>query len=242
MNGLGDPQCGRQDLVFIGNREEALGYDRNTVVEAVFSVLTNVAFVVPLRMLAARGRTIDVTSCVGLMVTSSCYHWCDTFRVSFLGMNGGNWHRLDNIFAIVSFVALVPMLMGRESKEGPSRSELDALRWSMLFVGLFFQELNPWNVLCTAAPIALAFLYFFYWSRYRAPFGHADRFKTKEFACAIVASTVGMVFFVFGLDEDRDAFRFFHGLWHLFNAASASLYLLALDPLLASSSRVHGSD
>ena len=29
--------------------------------------------------------------------------------------------------------------------------------------GLFFQELNPWNVLCTITPVILAFLYYLWW-------------------------------------------------------------------------------
>ena len=42
-----------------------------------------------------------------------------------------------------------------------------------------------------------------------------------------------MVCFVKGLDEDNDPARFFHGLWHIANAFSASLLLAALDPVEA---------
>ena len=231
---LGDPQCGRQDLVFVGNRFPAAALDAKVVFELVLGVSSNLCFYFPLRLLAARGRVADCCSCVGLLVTSVCYHVCDTLRVTFLGMNAGNWHRLDNVFAIISFVALVPLLMGRAgSPGGPTRDEVDALRWSALFVGLFFQELNPWNVGCTAAPVALAFAYYvFVWRRRAAPLRkNDDRFARRDFKLALAATAIGLACFVLGLDEDWDTCRVFHSLWHVANATAASLYVAALDPI-----------
>ena len=145
-------------------------------------------------------------------------------------MNAGNWHRLDNIFAIVTPVAVVPLLMGR-ARTPQHQRDIDFVRWSSLFIGLFFQELNPWNVLCTITPVILAFLYYLWWWNNRAPKGHAARFRTRPFRLALVASCCAVVCFVKGLDEDNDPARFFHGLWHIANACSASLLLVALDPV-----------
>ena len=50
---------------------------------------------------------------------------------------------LDNIFAIVTPVAVVPLLMGR-ARTVEHQRDIDFVRWSSLFIGLFFQELNPW--------------------------------------------------------------------------------------------------
>mmetsp|Transcript_27319 Transcript_27319/g.81950 ORF Transcript_27319/g.81950 Transcript_27319/m.81950 type:complete len:276 (+) Transcript_27319:255-1082(+) len=230
FNALGDPNCGRQDLVFLGTREAPREADGAAWLEFLFAVATNAAFLVPLRMLARRRRVPDVASCAGLVLTSTLYHYCDTFRVSVFGMNAGNWHRLDNVFAVVSSVALVPLLMGREGA-GPTREELEGLRWTALFVGLFFQELNPWNVACTVGPILGAFAYCLWWCRTRAPPGHSARFRSRAFGTAFAAHVVSLCLFALGLDEERDAFRACHGLWHVTNAASAALYIGALDPL-----------
>ena len=100
-----------------------------------------------------------------------------------------------------------------------------------MFIGLFFQELNPWNVLCTITPVVLAFLYYLWWYYNRAPKGHSQRFRTRPFRLALVASSCAVVCFVKGLDEHNDPARFFHGLWHVANACSASLLLVALDPV-----------
>ena len=142
---LGDPFCGRQDLVFVGHRQEPRPWNRETLFEFLNGVATNLLFLVPLRMLHARRRTADTAACAGLIITSSAYHYCDVFRVKLLNMNAGNWHRLDNIFAIVTPVAVVPLLMGRARTPDHQR-DIDFVRWSSLFIGLFFQELNPWSV------------------------------------------------------------------------------------------------
>ena len=229
---LGDPFCGRQDLVFVGHRQEAREWSRDTVLEFLNGVATNLLFLLPLRMLHARRRTADTCACLGLIITSSAYHYCDVFRIKLLGMNAGNWHRLDNIFAIVTPVAVVPLLMGR-ARTPQHQRDIDFVRSSSLFIGLFFQELNPWNVLCTITPVVLAFLYYVWWWHNRAPKGHAARFRTRPFRLALVASCCAVVCFVKGLDEHNDPARFFHGCWHIANAASASLLLAALDPVEA---------
>ena len=87
------------------------------------------------------------------------------------------------------------------------------------------------NVLCTITPVVLAFLYYLWWYYNRAPKGHSQRFRTRPFRLALVASCCAVVCFVKGLDEHNDPARFFHGLWHVANACSASLLLVALDPV-----------
>jgi Protein of unknown function (DUF3522) len=41
------------------------------------------------------------------VLTSVFYHLAETLRRSFLGMSAGQWHRLDNVFALLTFNGLV---------------------------------------------------------------------------------------------------------------------------------------
>ena len=61
---LGDPFCGRQDLVFVGHRQEPRPWSRDTVLEFLNGVATNLLFLLPLRMLHARRRTADTAACL----------------------------------------------------------------------------------------------------------------------------------------------------------------------------------
>ena len=90
---LGDPFCGRQDLIFVGHRQDSREWSRDTLFEFLNGVATNLLFLIPLRMLHNRRRTADTAACLGLIITSSAYHYCDVFRVKLLNMNAGNWHR-----------------------------------------------------------------------------------------------------------------------------------------------------
>ena len=56
---LGDPQCGRQDLVFVGNRFPAAALDAKVVFELVLGVSSNLCFYFPLRLLAARSYPVQ---------------------------------------------------------------------------------------------------------------------------------------------------------------------------------------
>ena len=45
------------------------------------------------------------------LVSSCLYHYCEPTSSQFFGMNGGNWHRLDNIGAIMCFANLFVYFM-----------------------------------------------------------------------------------------------------------------------------------
>lgn len=147
---FGDPDCGRHDLVYVGERRPT-GRPRWTQalsVEFAISVLSNAAFVAPIWMLARRGRVCDVITATALAASSTAYHACEIAQIEFMRMNAGNWHRLDNVFSILSFASLVPLLMGRANSVAPTQEQLDLCRWTVLVVGLVFQELNPWHIAC----------------------------------------------------------------------------------------------
>ena len=48
--------------------------------EFLNGVATNLPFLLPLRMLHARRRTADTCACLGLIITSSAYHYCDAVQ------------------------------------------------------------------------------------------------------------------------------------------------------------------
>jgi len=155
---------------------------------------------------------------------STLYHLGDTIDDRFGGMNEGNWHRLDNVFAILSFVGIFLYIMDC-SLSHETRQEIRTL--FVLFTVLL-QEMAPWNIECTLIPIALAFLAFWFYL-YKHPAvrlalwkGGPDRLFTKGFMLA----ALGIVGFIKGLNEDEDYLRIAHGCWHFFTGLSF-LYMIA---------------
>lgn len=58
-------------------------------------------------------------------------------------MTPGNWHRLDNVCAILTFQVLAidyARFQHNNTKEG--------VRWALLMLCLWCQEKGPWNVMC----------------------------------------------------------------------------------------------
>jgi hypothetical protein len=53
-------------------------------------------------------QNLRFEAAIGLfgLFTSMLYHFCEPTELVILGMNGGNWHRLDNIGAIMCFANL----------------------------------------------------------------------------------------------------------------------------------------
>lgn len=66
-------------------------------------------------------------------------------------MNAGNWHRLDNVFAIASFCAIMYHIADFKT---PKQKEL--ARWGILMFNLFCQERGPWEIINLIIPLLLA--------------------------------------------------------------------------------------
>ena len=176
------------------------------------TVATNLAFVPAFVRCVRRGLAFEAVLGLATAVTSALYHVGDTTNRRFWGMNPGQWHRLDNVFAIESLNSLVLTWMDLDA--GPLR---DALRWGSMVLTVAFQELGPWQLSCTPAPMAataLCFLCFLaahprHWRSY-------NRNMRRGVACMAVA----LFFFVLGLDEGKDFLRLSHGAWHCFIGAA----------------------
>ncbi|ETL39237.1 hypothetical protein F441_09616 [Phytophthora nicotianae CJ01A1] len=146
------------------------------------------------------------------MTTSFMYHVCDSIDGS-LWLTEGQWHRLDNIGAIMSFVSWSIHLMdlGHPVLER-------YVQYFFLGVVLVFQEKNPWDELNSVIPVAGSFvlLLMTFAMRRRVP-----KYDYQQFRRGLMLLACGILCFVRGLDDDTDPFRFFHGCWHGFVGAAA---------------------
>lgn len=81
-------------------------YDSDKWWEVVVVVFTN-SFALPLMYLCYKINTPHaVVIAIGTCITSTFYHTGDTLQVLIFGMDHGRWHRLDNIFIILSLQQL----------------------------------------------------------------------------------------------------------------------------------------
>ncbi|KAL4158337.1 hypothetical protein PRNP1_004115 [Phytophthora ramorum] len=146
------------------------------------------------------------------MITSFMYHVCDSID-SPLWLTEGQWHRLDNIGSIMSFVMWGIHLMDLR------RPVLQRyLQYFFLSVVLMYQEKNPWDEWNSIAPVASCFslLFLSFAVRRRVP-----KYDFQQFRRGLLLLLCGIGCFVRGLDDDTDPFRFFHGCWHGFVGAAA---------------------
>lgn len=123
-----------------------------------------------------------------------------------LGMDAGSWHRLDNVYAILSVQSM--FLFFADFKAATTN---DMVRWLCLTVCLFFQQLSPWNLLCTVLPILLAV--FIMLSKFIFT-QQLPSFDRMNLIFGMLASLIGIIFFQRGLDEDHDYLRLNHSMWH----------------------------
>jgi len=227
---LWGPECSRQDIVFVGHRYGPRPYSLGLLVEMVLTVLTNGGFLVPIYMLARRGKISEFLCGFCLFLSSTLYHLCDTFQIRILGMTAGNWHRLDNVFSIANCMTLLPLLMGGDKKHA------EIIRWGGFLIGVFFQELHPWHLGTMLAPILLSYCYYFLWTLFVAT-PECGLLRLARCRKPFSLLFFGLIAFFLGLYEEDTADSLFflwaraaHGLWHLLNAmAAASFISILLD-------------
>lgn len=133
------------------------------------------------------------------------------------GMDAGSWHRLDNVFAILSVQIL--FLYFADLK---STTMNDAVRWISLVVTLFCQQLSPWNIVCTIIPILFSSLIMFgnYFITQQLP-----HLKSINFILGFFTALLGIFFFQRGLDDENDYLRYNHSLWHAFAGLATYFFL-----------------
>eukprot|EP01061_Rhynchopus_euleeides_P041776 TRINITY_DN73040_c0_g1_i1.p1 TRINITY_DN73040_c0_g1~~TRINITY_DN73040_c0_g1_i1.p1 ORF type:complete len:243 (+),score=71.03 TRINITY_DN73040_c0_g1_i1:62-730(+) len=161
----------------------------------------------------------------GAVAVSVLYHTAEVWRQPLLGMTDGQWHRLDNVFAIMSFVSLMLFLM-----DNKNRAFDDFLRWGFIVLVTWAQERGPWILFYTVAPVVLAALLCL--GKYVVTLSLPTYLKLPEqrriFRNATATLAVSLYFFYKGLDETQDYLRLHHGLWHFFCSIAFYQYF-ALD-------------
>ncbi|KAJ9455545.1 hypothetical protein DIPPA_04730 [Diplonema papillatum] len=161
---------------------------------------------------------------IGIATTlvSFLYHACEVTRQPILGMNDGKWHRLDNVFAILTFVSLMLWLMDNRD---PKTDEF--FRWFFVVLTTWAQEKAPWVLAYTVVPVLLSVFIclakFVVVDRQPPSYLRAPA-ERRKFLTATATLAVSMYFFVKGLDDTNDYLRINHGLWHLFSGLAFFQY------------------
>ncbi|KAL0490385.1 CA4 [Acrasis kona] len=200
---------------------------------------------------------------IGFMtfLTSVCYHVCEALRMRIWDMNDGNWHRLDNVFIVLSaqnllyyiFFALEardtaiwdnPEEMKNHEKEHLEHFKKEErvhnlFRWVGLAFCLTCQEKAPWKIFYTILPIALPGACAMLRMVILVPRQYKPRYNWRAMFTAMALLGIGVIFFVFGLDEKKDYLRIYHGLWHVFGAFGFYAFFHCKNP---SSERVLTKD
>lgn len=183
----------------------------------VTTVLTNLAFLPAFIRCVRRGMAFEAVLGFATAVTSALYHVGDTTNRRFWGMNPGQWHRLDNVFAIESLNSLVLSWMDLDM--GALR---DSLRWGSMALTICFQELGPWKLSCTLAPMAVMLLCYIV---YLASHPRHWRYYNQNMKHGSLLMVLALFFFFWGLDERRDWLRLSHGAWHCFMGAATFYFM-----------------
>ncbi|RQM13326.1 hypothetical protein DD237_003840 [Peronospora effusa] len=146
------------------------------------------------------------------MVTSFMYHVCDSIDGP-LWLTEGQWHRLDNVGSIMSFVMWIIHLMDLRH---PVFERY--VQYFFLAIVLMFQEKNPWDDRNSVIPIVSSFAMLLISFTYQR---RVPKYNLQQFRRGLLLLLCGIGCFVRGLDDDTDPFRFFHGCWHGFVGAAA---------------------
>ena len=73
---------------------------------AILTSFSNLAIVPALFVIYQRQLRFESAIALFGLISSFLYHFCEPTGILICGMNGGNWHRLDNIGAIMCFANL----------------------------------------------------------------------------------------------------------------------------------------
>mmetsp|Transcript_98792 Transcript_98792/g.279271 ORF Transcript_98792/g.279271 Transcript_98792/m.279271 type:complete len:213 (+) Transcript_98792:98-736(+) len=194
------------------------GWNRDGFIQAAATGATNLAMLPALLKAWRLGLYYEMVIGFMTMATSAAYHTCESLNYEFLGFNEGRWHHMDNVFAILSFMAIFSQFSPHH-REPRVRETANAVSTSVAVVA---QLMSPWQVEYTVAPIVAALVYVMLSIAVarKAPRvdGSAGLRALLTFFCAVTC-------FVKGLDEAHDTLRLWHGGWHL-SVGAFSFYVL----------------
>lgn len=177
------------------------------------SVVTNVVGLPVVALNWRKGRVFEAVIMAYTFLTSFMYHLCDSLEykgnVGFW-LSEGQWHRQDNVGAIMCFVLFFIYLADFEKKD-----HADLCKYLFLCLTILLQEKSPWNLNFTLGPIALSLLLWF-GKRFVVDGGSFAPCHPQYLKRALGWHFIGALCFYKGLDEHTDPYRMFHGGWHMF--------------------------
>ncbi len=200
------------DTLFYPHRYNLSSFEQLLMV--IITGISNFAFTPALILLIKKKYYFPVFLGLFTEITSFMYHFMESIALkSFLNMDEGQWHKLDNIGSISCFMSLAVYMMDNRNAETDT-----ILNFSALILNMILQESDPWNLSYTVVPILVYFLmiYGVSWCRDRKTV-----YKRKMHIYGVFTIIPGVICFYLGLDEFKDYLRFFHGCWHFFVGVSS---------------------
>ena len=210
------------------------------------TAVTNLAALPSIRMLFRQGLYYEGVLSIFTMVTSFLYHFADSIDRSIWGMSAGQWHRLDNIGSIGMFGAWLIYLMGLPGTRTSDDHGFRALgsgsgppwhaiaNYGFLMVVLVLQEKSPWDNRYTFGPLGALLCLLVV--RVVCTGGRLmrERWHLQRLGVGVGLLGIGLFAFVKGLDDDKDTYRLFHGLWHMMVSISALFLWRTMAPATTS--------
>ena len=193
------------------------------------TAVTNFACCAPLIVVLRKNFLFEVFIGTMTIFTSFMYHLCDSIDGS-LWLDELRWHRLDNVFAIQSFVMLFIYLCGL-----PDLKTHLLVNFFSFGCVILLQEYSPWEIEYTLFPVLSAILGFTAWMLYRHfnydpksknyLLRYYPRYNYNNLLKGLAIMIFAIMFFIRGLDDRNDPYRFcmfvlhffshlVHGLWH----------------------------
>eukprot|EP00386_Alphamonas_edax_P012234 GDKI01038287.1.p1 GENE.GDKI01038287.1~~GDKI01038287.1.p1 ORF type:complete len:261 (-),score=35.41 GDKI01038287.1:336-1118(-) len=185
------------------------GYD--CFLQCIFSGVTNICMLPSIIRSYQSGYTFEATIGIFTMITSSIYHFTQTLECTFLGVDEGKWHQMDNVFALCNFCFVVAEI-------APVRTRVGRELWHSVCVGVIViaQIMKPWDVRYTIGPLLAAALFSLCHFIYLARKDKRPKFDTWQSVMALLSLCGAIFFFIRGLDDHNDWLRLNHGMWHVF--------------------------
>jgi hypothetical protein len=187
-------------------------------------IVSHLAGLPALRQLVRRRWVFEGAITFFTLSMSLLYHLCQTFNIT-LFLHELQWHWLDNIAVISALGMWMVYLCDFRDPRIDS-----ALKVATLLCTTIVQVPDPWNINYTIGPIAFYALlpigvHTTRALRTRGPLkakiaAVTSRLDMHECRVGMSYTVIAFCFFVRGLDDPRDPYRFYHGMWHVFAAAS----------------------
>ena len=183
-----------------------------TFIWIMVSAVTNVTGIPVAYLNYTKGRIFEAVIITYTMITSFMYHLCDSLELKGdkgLWLSEGQWHRQDNVGAIMCFIILFMYLCDFKNKQ---HEEL--IKYTFLCIVILLQEKSPWYLNFTIGPIVAAALVFVC-KRLIVDNGVFPTCHKRYLRYALVIHFIAILCFIRGLNEHTDPYRIFHGMWHM---------------------------